>query len=178
MKTKLIHSLLIFFILVIAYNCISQNSLEIDSYLVGYGYADECHNDSIEDYFIQIILKNISTETQYPWIMNCSWFDNFTIKPNEYEFCWFGCDRNLLEQFELKPGQKITFNGIISSTNPNYEVNDSIQIGFYLIEGNRKDFNFRINKLFILWKKIEEMQVDIWSKSVYLNNVNNKYEIK
>ena len=69
-----------------------------------YSY-DNIQGDSAvqKKYDIEILIKNLSNEPVFIWLMSCSWTVNFIINNDYIRFEGWGCDKNIPQQNRIKP---------------------------------------------------------------------------
>ncbi len=114
-------------------------------------------------YSINIELVNNTDSIARLWVMSCSWQDNWIFNIDTMGFYSQGCDKNYPTIKEIGPRQKLTFNGVIHSTN-SAKLNNQIDVrlGFVLIK--EQDISKMSDFRNVLSNKIENQNEIIWSE--------------
>lgn len=115
-------------------------------------------------YPIKIELIN-STDTLIEFMsMNCSWTDNWINNSKSSVLGTEPCDKNFLEKYSLNPGQKIEFEGSITTIDTLLKNN---KLGFILLKDNEAS-NFSEFRSVIKQKAVARKDI-FWSNEFVLN---------
>ncbi|WP_026714003.1 hypothetical protein [Flavobacterium daejeonense] len=145
---------------------IKKPNMEVKINIIGKLNSNEFKGKNGTFYSINIDLINNTDATTRFWVLSCSWQDNWIFNGDAIDFYSQGCDKNYPTIIEIKPRQKLTYNGIIHIKS-NKEV--GIKLGFVLIKEHDivKMSDFRS----VLINKIKNQKDIIWG------NLNNHSEI-
>lgn len=123
--------------------------LTIDS-LQKTNISETLEEENVDNYFIQISLKNNSNDTLKFWTMSCSWSANFIFDSNSIYFCPWDCNKNIPKCYLLKQNDIQTWRASVD-VNKGYDKSQKIKVGFILMRG--ESMNCQNMKLDTIWSE-------------------------
>jgi len=179
-KPKLIKSLVLFLILIIAFSCVQKEekteSIFIVDAKVRATYPKGCTALSKQPFcIIECSLYNNTDSEKSFWSLSSCWKDTWVISSDKYSFCNEPCNRNFPRKYSIGPHKKMIFESLLVASD---SLKDKLKIGFIFIKENE----FGSTPYLDLYRIIEnkkERNIDIfWSKELYLKDIIRGYEIE
>lgn len=165
--------ILVLYILVLLNSCYTQGthkqSILVNAKITGKITVPNIRDPSSVFYSIKInVINNTDSIIRFR-LMSCSWDYNMVFNADAVLF-WHTCDKNIPQLLQLKPDEKISFNGKIKGLNLlTVKEQKNLRIGFILIK--EKEVASGINLVELIWEKRKEKKDIIWSETPILTDM-------